>query len=114
MRSRKNATRPSNPTTGSVGHRRLVLDQSMIMAALDDALNRLLGDGPSRREARRPPATASVQASRQRQRAPLPPATTTTAQVATKAALTDRQHETCKAHGAVLRACVQPQEQDKR
>ena len=29
-----------NPTTGSVGHRRLVLDQSMIMAALDDALNR--------------------------------------------------------------------------
>jgi Putative glucoamylase/Protein of unknown function (DUF3131) len=28
-----------NPTTGSVGHRRLVLDQSMIMAALDNALN---------------------------------------------------------------------------
>ncbi len=28
-----------NPKTGSVGHRRLVLDQSMIMAALDDALN---------------------------------------------------------------------------
>lgn len=28
-----------DPTTGSVGHRRLVLDQSMIMAALDDALN---------------------------------------------------------------------------
>ena len=28
-----------NPQTGSVGHRRLVLDQSMIMAALDDALN---------------------------------------------------------------------------
>ena len=28
-----------NPTTGQVGHRRLVLDQSMIMAALDDALN---------------------------------------------------------------------------
>jgi hypothetical protein len=28
-----------NPETGSVGHRRLVLDQSMIMAALDDALN---------------------------------------------------------------------------
>jgi Putative glucoamylase len=27
-----------NPTTGSIGHRRLVLDQSMIMAALDDAL----------------------------------------------------------------------------
>jgi hypothetical protein len=29
-----------NPVTGSIGHRRLVLDQSMIMAALDDALNR--------------------------------------------------------------------------
>ncbi len=28
-----------NPTTGSIGQRRLVLDQSMIMAALDDALN---------------------------------------------------------------------------
>lgn len=28
-----------NPTTGQVGHRYLVLDQSMIMAALDDALN---------------------------------------------------------------------------
>jgi hypothetical protein len=28
-----------NPSTGTVGHRRLVLDQSMIMAALDDALN---------------------------------------------------------------------------
>ncbi len=28
-----------NPTTGAVGHRRLVLDQSMIMAALDNALN---------------------------------------------------------------------------
>jgi hypothetical protein len=28
-----------NPQTGSIGHRRLVLDQSMIMAALDDALN---------------------------------------------------------------------------
>jgi hypothetical protein len=28
-----------NPKTGSVGHRRLVLDQSMIMAALNDALN---------------------------------------------------------------------------
>jgi hypothetical protein len=27
-----------NPTTGSVGHRRLVLDQSMIMAALDNVL----------------------------------------------------------------------------
>jgi hypothetical protein len=29
-----------NPQTGAVGHRRLVLDQSMIMAAIDDALNR--------------------------------------------------------------------------
>ncbi len=28
-----------NPQTGQVGHRRLVLDQSMIMAAIDDALN---------------------------------------------------------------------------
>jgi hypothetical protein len=28
-----------NPVTGSVGHRRLVLDQSMIMASLDNALN---------------------------------------------------------------------------
>jgi putative glucoamylase/uncharacterized protein DUF3131 len=28
-----------DPTTGAVGHRRLVLDQSMIMAAVDDALN---------------------------------------------------------------------------
>ena len=27
-----------NPTTGAVGHRHLVLDQSMIMAALDNAL----------------------------------------------------------------------------
>src|SRR6478752_1593136 len=27
-----------NPTTGSIGHRYLVLDQSMIMAALDNAL----------------------------------------------------------------------------
>ncbi len=29
-----------NPVTGSIGHRRLVLDQSMIMAAIDDALDR--------------------------------------------------------------------------
>jgi hypothetical protein len=29
-----------NPTTGSVGHRQLVLDQSMIMASLDNALDR--------------------------------------------------------------------------
>ncbi len=28
-----------NPKTGAIGHRRLVLDQSMIMAALDDALH---------------------------------------------------------------------------
>jgi hypothetical protein len=28
-----------NPTTGSIGHRYLVLDQSMIMAALDNVLN---------------------------------------------------------------------------
>ena len=28
-----------NPTTGAVGHRYLVLDQSMIMAALDNALS---------------------------------------------------------------------------
>jgi hypothetical protein len=28
-----------DPTTGSVGHRRLVLDQSMIMAAIDDVLD---------------------------------------------------------------------------
>ena len=28
-----------NPSTGAVGHRRLVLDQSMIMAALDNALD---------------------------------------------------------------------------
>jgi hypothetical protein len=27
-----------NPVTGAVGHRRLVLDQSMIMAALDNAI----------------------------------------------------------------------------
>ena len=32
-----------NPTTGAVGHRILVLDQSMIMASLDNALeNRAL------------------------------------------------------------------------
>jgi hypothetical protein len=28
-----------NPMTGAVGHRRLVLDQSMIMAGIDDALD---------------------------------------------------------------------------
>ena len=27
-----------NPVTGAIGHRRLVLDQSMIMASLGDAL----------------------------------------------------------------------------
>jgi hypothetical protein len=40
-----------NPTTGAVGHRYLVLDQSMIMAALDNALQnralqRLFADDP--------------------------------------------------------------------
>ena len=40
-----------NPSTGSVGHRRLVLDQSMIMASLDNALNgnalqRYFAEGP--------------------------------------------------------------------
>ena len=29
-----------DPTTGAVGHRDLVLDQSMIMASLDNALNK--------------------------------------------------------------------------
>jgi hypothetical protein len=36
-----------NPTTGSVGHRRLVLDQSMIMAALDNVLNDRVMQGTS-------------------------------------------------------------------
>jgi hypothetical protein len=40
-----------NPETGSIGHRGLVLDQSMIMAALDDALN---GDVLQRRFANDP------------------------------------------------------------
>ncbi len=40
-----------NPTTGAVGHRRLVLDQSMIMAALDNALR---GDALQRYFARDP------------------------------------------------------------
>jgi hypothetical protein len=40
-----------NPISGSVGHRRLVLDQSMIMAALDDALH---GGALQRRFARDP------------------------------------------------------------
>jgi len=46
-----------NPTTGAVGHRQLVLDQSMIMAALDNALNdrglqRHFADDPVSRAAR--------------------------------------------------------------
>ena len=41
-----------NPVTGAVGHRRLVLDQSMIMAALDDALN----DGAMQRHFARDPS----------------------------------------------------------
>jgi hypothetical protein len=45
-----------NPTTGQVGHRRLVLDQSMIMAALDDALN---GDALQRRFAADPVSWAA-------------------------------------------------------
>jgi hypothetical protein len=42
-----------DPQTGSVGHRRLVLDQSMIMAALDDALN----DGALQRDFARDPVS---------------------------------------------------------
>jgi hypothetical protein len=42
-----------NPQTGSIGHRRLVLDQSMIMAALDDALN----DGAIQRDFARDPVS---------------------------------------------------------
>ncbi len=42
-----------NPKTGSIGHRRLVLDQSMIMAALDDALN----DGAIQRDFARDPVS---------------------------------------------------------
>ncbi|HEX4705046.1 MAG TPA: glucoamylase family protein [Pseudonocardiaceae bacterium] len=42
-----------NPTTGAVGHRRLVLDQSMIMAALDNALN----DGALQRDFARDPVS---------------------------------------------------------
>jgi Putative glucoamylase len=45
-----------NPRTGTVGHRRLVLDQSMIMAALDDALN---GGALQRRFARDPESWAA-------------------------------------------------------
>ncbi|MDQ6687420.1 MAG: hypothetical protein M3Z50_07385 [Actinomycetota bacterium] len=42
-----------NPTTGSVGHRYLVLDQSMIMAALDNALR----DGAMQRHFARDPVS---------------------------------------------------------
>jgi hypothetical protein len=45
-----------NPITGAVGHRRLVLDQSMIMAALDDALT---GGGLQRYFARDPESWAA-------------------------------------------------------
>src|SRR6185503_12602079 len=45
-----------NPVTGAVGHRRLVLDQSMIMAAIDDALN---GDALQRYFAADPVAWAA-------------------------------------------------------
>ena len=45
-----------NPMTGQVGHRRLVLDQSMIMAALDDILR---GGGLQRYFARDPMAFAA-------------------------------------------------------
>ncbi|MGA9859924.1 MAG: glucoamylase family protein [Solirubrobacteraceae bacterium] len=47
-----------NPSTGAVGHRRLVLDQSMIMAAIDDALN---GGGLQRYFARDPESWAARQ-----------------------------------------------------
>ncbi len=47
-----------NPTTGTVGHRRLVLDQSMIMAGLDDALT---GGGLQRWFAKDPVARAAKQ-----------------------------------------------------
>ncbi|MGZ4219853.1 MAG: glucoamylase family protein [Solirubrobacteraceae bacterium] len=42
-----------NPVTGAVGHRRLVLDQSMIMAALDDVLH----DGAMQRYFARDPVS---------------------------------------------------------
>ncbi len=45
-----------DPKTGSVGHRRLVLDQSMIMAALDDALR---GGGLQRHFAHDPESWAA-------------------------------------------------------
>jgi hypothetical protein len=45
-----------NPTTGAVGHRYLVLDQSMIMAALDNALN----DGQMQHHFENDPVIAAV------------------------------------------------------
>jgi hypothetical protein len=45
-----------NPMTGTIGHRRLVLDQSMILAAIDDALN---GGGLQRYFARDPVSWAA-------------------------------------------------------
>ncbi len=45
-----------NPKTGAIGHRRLVLDQSMIMAGLDDALR---GDALQRYFARDPVSWAA-------------------------------------------------------
>ncbi len=45
-----------DPLTGAIGHRRLVLDQSMIMAALDDALN----DGALQRYFAADPASAAA------------------------------------------------------
>jgi hypothetical protein len=46
-----------NPTTGSIGHRYLVLDQSMIMAALDNALN----DRALQRHFARDPVSSAAQ-----------------------------------------------------
>jgi Putative glucoamylase/Protein of unknown function (DUF3131) len=45
-----------DPTTGSIGHRRLVLDQSMIMTAIDDALS---GDAMQRHFAADPESWAA-------------------------------------------------------
>ena len=47
-----------DPVTGSVGHRRLVLDQSMIMAALDNALD----NGALRRDFARDPVSWAARA----------------------------------------------------
>ena len=46
-----------NPITGSIGHRYLVLDQSMIMAALDNALN----DRAMQRHFARDPVSVAAQ-----------------------------------------------------